>query len=180
MAFGWSAGDIVAATNLVVTVAKALREAGGASSDYQLLIEDLNSFKEILEILRDLRPTPANQSHVTAIRGVALTCQEPLQEFLQRIEDTYGKSLARAATRHRMDPRSFGRKAQWGLLMPQEVARMRMIVMGKIMSIGLRIGLLNKCDFTIHIPTDPNHCLSVKPCLVRNTSPRLGIKRSRS
>jgi hypothetical protein len=150
MAFGWSAGDIIAAINLVVTVAKALRESGGASSEYRLLIEDFSSFREILEILRDLRSTPANQNHVNAIRGMALTCQQPLLEFLKKVEDNYGSSLARGSNRHRFDPRQLGRKAQWGVLVPEEVAKMRVIIMGKIMSIGLRIGILNKYDGMVH------------------------------
>ena len=35
MSFGWSVGDIVSAVNILVKVGKALKESGGAATEYQ-------------------------------------------------------------------------------------------------------------------------------------------------
>jgi hypothetical protein len=45
---GFGVGDFVAVFGLVSKVSGALRESGGASSDYQSLVHDLNNLKCVL------------------------------------------------------------------------------------------------------------------------------------
>jgi hypothetical protein len=46
---GFGVGDFVAVFGLVSKVSGALRESGGASSDYQSLVRDLNNLKCVLQ-----------------------------------------------------------------------------------------------------------------------------------
>lgn len=41
-AFGFSAGDFIAATKLIVDVSKALKDAGGASDEYRSLVAEFD------------------------------------------------------------------------------------------------------------------------------------------
>ena len=84
-AFGFSVGDFVAAIGLTVKIGKPLRESGGATTDCRLVIQDLLTLQQILEVLQSLRPAESSLSHVNAIRGMALTCLVPLNDFASKI-----------------------------------------------------------------------------------------------
>ena len=46
---------------------------------------ELGSLKRVLRHLEAIEPTKENVHHINAIRGMALACQFPLQDFLSRI-----------------------------------------------------------------------------------------------
>jgi hypothetical protein len=71
---------------LIHKVSKALKDAGGASSEYQQVVIELHGLKTALRHLEKIVPTEATASHVNAIRGMALACQLPLQDFLANFE----------------------------------------------------------------------------------------------
>ena len=73
-AFGFSAGDIVAAIELTIKMGKAIRETGGATTEYRLASQDIQLLRQVLEITQALQPCSANAGHVNAIQGMVLTC----------------------------------------------------------------------------------------------------------
>ncbi|KAF6224244.1 hypothetical protein HO133_010819 [Letharia lupina] len=81
-AFGFSVGDLISAIGLVKRVTKALKETGGAPTDYQLVVIELKGLKSILRHLETLKPTKDNVTHINAIGGMALACQLPLRDFM--------------------------------------------------------------------------------------------------
>jgi hypothetical protein len=146
MALGFSVGDVFAGTQLVVQIIRALQSGTGARSDYQLLVHDLQNFKQILEVLDNLKPTEATLSYVNAIRCVASSCQVPLLEFLEKLDTSYDASLSASSSRSRLNPRSVGRTIQFGLLMPKDVSKIRTYINAKLVSVGILIGLVNRFD----------------------------------
>ncbi|KAL8870531.1 MAG: hypothetical protein Q9198_007608, partial [Flavoplaca austrocitrina] len=70
---------------LVKKVSRALRDCGGASSEYQGAIVELENLQRTLQHLGSIEPTEDNINHVNAIRGMALACQLPLQDFLTKL-----------------------------------------------------------------------------------------------
>lgn len=140
-AFGFSVGDFVSAIGLTVKICKALREAGGASAECRMVIQDLQNLQQVLELLQDLRPAGASPSHVNAIRGVAITCLIPLKEFAEKIERSYGP-IASASSSNRFLHRS-GKKAQWSVFATEEVAKFRSVIAAKVASIGLLLSIFN-------------------------------------
>ncbi|MCJ1456069.1 hypothetical protein MMC28_006426 [Mycoblastus sanguinarius] len=133
-AFGFSIGDIISAINLIRKISKALKETGGASSAYQDAIIELEGLKHALQQLEAFEPTEDNISHVNAIRGMALACKLPLQDFMTKLEK-YESSLGAWAYRN---PRStIGRKARWAVSFGQEVEKFRALVAAKQISINL-------------------------------------------
>lgn len=85
-AFGFSVGDFISAIGLVKRVTKALKETGGAPTDYQLVVIELKGLKSILRHLEALKPTKDNVTHINAIGGMALACQLPLRGFMVKLE----------------------------------------------------------------------------------------------
>jgi hypothetical protein len=99
---------------------------------------ELGSLKRILRHLEAMEPIEENVHHINAIRGVALACQFPLQDFLSRI----------AKYESSMSPSPGGlhdifRKSQWALSFAADVQRLRGVVAGKVASINLLLALHN-------------------------------------
>lgn len=115
-------------------ITQALKETGGASSEYQAAVIELKGLKHALQHLQALEPTEDNLSHVNAIRGMALACQLPLREFLTKLEK-YESSLGPWVDRTTY--RGAGSKARWALEFAAEVEKLRALVAAKQISINL-------------------------------------------
>lgn len=120
--------------DLVRKISRALKETGGASSDYQGAVVELKSLKHVLQHLVALEPTEDNVSHVNAVRGMALACQLPLREFMTKLE-RYESSLGPWVERTSF--RGAGRKARWASGFDGEVQKLRALVAAKQISINL-------------------------------------------
>jgi len=119
---------------LVKKVSKALKDAGGASSEYQQVVIELKGLKNALRHLEALEPTEDNASHVNAIRGMALACQLPLRDFLAQLEK-YEPSLGPFAPKHSF--RGAGWKAKWAVALAADVEKLRALIAAKVLSINL-------------------------------------------
>lgn len=133
-AFGFSAGDFMAGIQLIVKVAKALKDSGAVASEYQNLHQDLQSLQAVFEQLRDL-PTASSPSlnHYNAVRGLALTVLIPLQEFLDKLQKF--KTPLGINGRAGAGWRGATKKLQWTFEMKEEVHKIRAVVTMKIVSI---------------------------------------------
>lgn len=159
-AFGFSVGDFISAIgepvpltpvcstdyerpDLIRRISKALKETGGAATEYQDAVIELKSLKHALQRLSALEPTEDNVAHVNAIRGMALACQLPLQEFLKKLEK-YEDSLGPWVEGPGMGRTAFrcaGRKARWAVSFSQEVEKLRTLVAAKQISINLLLAM---------------------------------------
>jgi hypothetical protein len=93
MSFGFSVGDFVAVGGLIVRIIGCLQEAGGAKSEYQELIEQLNTLhKAFLHLDRLHVRGSASSEILLSIKATALTCRHCLETFLAEIEQ-FDKSL---------------------------------------------------------------------------------------
>lgn len=83
MSFGWSAGDIAFALQILYKVGSALKEAGGASSAYEETTIFLDSLQKMLEHMRIFSSTTFDadkidelRNLVAQLRGAVTRCQE--------------------------------------------------------------------------------------------------------
>lgn len=110
--------------DLCVKVGKALKDSGGASSEYQHVIIELGGLEKVLAHLEALEPSENNVHHVNAIRGMALGCQFPLRDFLDKIwkyESTMGPFASKSF-------RGAGQKAKWAIFIAEEVRKLRAVI----------------------------------------------------
>ncbi|KAL9620135.1 MAG: hypothetical protein Q9160_005341 [Pyrenula sp. 1 TL-2023] len=129
-AFGFSVGDLIAVIKLVHKVSKVLQDSDGTSGDVASLLQELRHLQIVLEQLRGLPPESSpNLSHLNALRGMALTVQVPLQDFLGKMEKY--KAAAYNDLKSSRWKRA-GRKIQWAILMPEEITRLRAAMTMKI------------------------------------------------
>ena len=123
---------------LIKKISKALKDVGGASSEYQGAVLELRQLEHVLRELETLEPTEDNASHVNAIRGMALACQLPLRDFMIKLEK-YEASLGPFAKRQL--PSGAVRKTQWATTFVEEVDKLRAVVAAKSMSINLLLAV---------------------------------------
>ncbi|CAG8954558.1 hypothetical protein HYFRA_00004475 [Hymenoscyphus fraxineus] len=117
-AFGFSVGDFIQLVDLCTRISKALRNtAFVASSEFQHVMLELGALQKILSQLAALTPNEHNIHHVNAIRGMALACQVPLQEFLVKIEH-YENPLGLWA---RTSLNVAAKKAKWAVFVAEDM-----------------------------------------------------------
>lgn len=120
--------------DLIKTVSKSLRESGGASNEYQHTVVELKSLEHIIQHLAALQPSEGNIQYVNAVRGMALACQIPLQDFMSKLakyETSLGPFANHTATR------GTRHKVKWALFFREEVDKLRALVTAKHISITL-------------------------------------------
>ena len=84
--FGFSAGDFIAAVNLVGEIISALRETGGARSKYRGLLDELDSLETALLKVKLINPEEIqNANHAVALQQAASRCLQTIDHFWQKI-----------------------------------------------------------------------------------------------
>jgi len=129
----------LACIGLIGKVSKALKETGGASDDYRMLLRDFQNLQVLLEQLQNWSTQDSpSQSHINAVKATALTIQVPRRKFLQHVEK-YASSLGSDSrcNKRQQAPRN----AQWTVTMQDEVARIRAAMTMKIVSISVLLAI---------------------------------------
>ncbi|MCJ1265253.1 hypothetical protein MMC22_005128 [Lobaria immixta] len=137
-AFGFSVGDFVSAINLVNKVRKSLKDAGGAASEYQSAVIELENLATTLSHLEALQPNEDNIQHVNAIRAMAMACQFPLEEFRRKMT-RYESSLGPLARQKSLY--TIGQKTKWSVMFAEDVEKLRALIAAKHVSINLLLGM---------------------------------------
>lgn len=119
-------------------VSRALKSTGGAASEYQHVIIELNGLKNVLRRLESLQPNQDNEHHINAIRGMALACQLPLREFLAKMEK-FEASLGPFSNSKWYC--GVPQKSRWAMSFAEEVEKLRALVAAKTVSITLLLAL---------------------------------------
>lgn len=115
-ALGWSVSDLTESIKLICKVCKALRDTGGASSDYQQTVAFLQGLATTLDSVRTFNDIFASPEDAVFIRAQVDLVREPVEEFTRRIEAMFKQRLGTQAMKG-MRGVVFGghRKAQWAL-----------------------------------------------------------------
>ncbi|EAQ82872.1 hypothetical protein CHGG_11048 [Chaetomium globosum CBS 148.51] len=119
-AFGFSAGDFIAAVGLAVNVTNALKDVGGASEQYRILVQELNSLERVVRKLHARQGTENSfPEDITKQTDMTL---ETLGSFLKTISKFNSKLGPNAASGWH---HGVGRKAQWAVAYAKEVEKLR-------------------------------------------------------
>jgi hypothetical protein len=86
MSFGWSAGDIIAAINLVNKIIKSVGNTGGAREHFQELESELRGFLKALNEIAELASMPGQIPEILALKYAACLCEDTLKRFYDKIK----------------------------------------------------------------------------------------------
>ena len=115
-----------------------MKATGGASTEYQHAIVELENLIVTLSHLEALPPDKDNIQHVNAFRAMAMACKLPLLDFLAKIS-RYETSLSPFASRTSLG--SAVRKAQFAVSLAEETEKLRAWVAAKHISINLLLAM---------------------------------------
>ncbi len=143
MSFGFSVGDFLAASKLINDIVSALRHS--SVSSYQELVRELHGLERALHQVEHLPCPPGQEAQVNAVKAVALTVQYPLNEFAAKLS-----KFERLDIRHSNvhvptisdKAKGWGRKVQWGIVMEEDVAKLRTHIAAHVGSLNLRLTTL--------------------------------------
>ncbi|KAL9618414.1 MAG: hypothetical protein Q9160_006855 [Pyrenula sp. 1 TL-2023] len=116
---------------LIRKISRALKATGGAATEYQHVTIELQALQRVLQQLESLQPTEKNANYVNAIRGLALACHLPLQDFLKKLSK-YENSMGPFRPRSKFY--GFKDKAQWAISVNKEVEKLRAFVIAKTLT----------------------------------------------
>lgn len=138
MSFGWSAGDIIATLKLLHQIRSAIRDSGGASSDFQDTLSFLQTLSRTLQHLNASQATPFNPELADNLREQCDHIRAPLAAFLNDVGSRFGPALGVKTTRHWI----FGapRMIQWALSTSKKTKRLQDRIAVPMVSVGLILG----------------------------------------
>jgi hypothetical protein len=135
MSFGWSAGDIVAALKLLYKTGSALKDLGGASSNFQDIYSFLQTLSQTLEHLNALQATPFDPDLSKNLREQCDQIRVPLAKFLADVERRFEPALGLNSQNNRI--LTAPRKIQWALLTSKKIKRLQDRITVPMAAIGL-------------------------------------------
>jgi hypothetical protein len=133
--FGFSFGDFVSVIKIAKDICRALRDTGGAKDEFQHVIIDLQHLAILIEQLNHgAWGHGGDGGHLNSIKGMALTCKTPLQEFLEKIEK-YKSLQGTSIKSFKARLGSEARKVQWAIGMKEGVDKFRVVISDDTFSI---------------------------------------------
>jgi hypothetical protein len=137
VAFGWSAGDITKAIELLTTVYRGLKATGGAATEYQESAELLKGLISTLEHLQRLEIECTSPSLVNAVRTLSKTALEPVFQFIEEVAK-YEPALKRCSTTSSL--KSKWRQAEWAVRVPKKLAKLKADIAMELEPVHLLLG----------------------------------------
>lgn len=141
--FGYSVGDFIATIELIAKVIAAFQDGTGASSEYQQVLQELETLLHLLQHISTIQSTERNFACVNAIKGVALNLQAPLRKFLDNICKRYGALGGQKKGSRGVGAGLgvIGRKAQWAVVMEKDIGKLRVVIGTNMSSILLLLNM---------------------------------------
>ncbi len=130
--FGFSAGDFIAALNLVGTVIDALRDSGDASLEYRELVRELYTLEQALFRVKRIELDESQVSEQIALQQAASQCHRTIDEFWAKVRK-YQPHLGQDSSSPRM--KSGWMKVRWALCKKDDLARFKADLQGHTASI---------------------------------------------
>jgi hypothetical protein len=112
MSFGWSAGDIVSGISTLVKVGRAIKETGGAASEYQEALSFLTSIEATLRGLETIFASNLNLTLNDELVEQARLLKSAVDDFRKKV-DKYDLSLGSDSDRGKV--RRIPREVQFAL-----------------------------------------------------------------
>jgi hypothetical protein len=136
MSFGWSAGDVIAAIDLVIKIIKSVDSAGGAREHFQELQSELSALMRALNEISDLTSLPGQIPEIVALKFAACLCEDTLKRFYQKIKP-FDATLGGQSQSSKLS--AAPRMVRWELLVRKEIPEFRSYLVAYAGSLNLRL-----------------------------------------
>jgi len=133
--FGFSAGDFIAALNLVGTVISALQDASGAGSEYRELVRELCTLESALLRVKNIELEDSQGAERAVLRQAASQCQWTIDEFWKKTQK-YQPHLSQSGYGG-LGVQGAWMKVKWALCKKEHLVRFRADLEGHARSIEM-------------------------------------------
>jgi hypothetical protein len=138
MSSGWSDSDLVATLKLLYQISSALRDSGGASSDFQEAISFFQTLSRTLEHLNLLHSKPLDPEIAKIFREQCDLIRVPLVAFLEDVGGKFGPSLGVKSGRNKIF--TAPQMIQWALSTSKKAKRLQDRIAVPMVSMGVMLG----------------------------------------
>ncbi|KAL9615787.1 MAG: hypothetical protein Q9160_009261 [Pyrenula sp. 1 TL-2023] len=135
MLIGLVSGDFLAVSRLIYRIAGELKRIPESATDYQDLLVELEALDRALKQLFSIEPAEHEAKRLDAVRALAVTCQGPLEAFLEKIEK-FEQSIGTWNVKQN-GVRGLHRRLQWSMKYKDDVALLRSRLAPKISTITI-------------------------------------------
>jgi hypothetical protein len=139
--FGFSAGDIAMAIKFTIQMANALKETGGAASEYQQAFEYWKYLLVTYQQLQHLRTHCMDSTLLEEIRGIAMLAEEPIHNYIQKIHGDFGSALSTKSSRSSLT--QVLKKAKWTLHAAGKEEKLRQQMSARLQTVHVKFEQLN-------------------------------------
>ena len=139
--FGFSAGDIAMAVKFTVQVANAMRDTGGAVSDYQQSFEYWKNLLVVYQQLHGLHAQCTDPELLQEIRALAAAAEKPVHSYIKGLHADFGATLNDCQITSKT-LRSF-KKAKWALHASKKEEKFRQQMSAQLQTIQMKFEQLN-------------------------------------
>jgi hypothetical protein len=146
VSFGFSAGDFIAAIELVATVIDALRESGDAGSEYREIVRQLYSLETALLRVKRLEVDEAQNSELVSLQQAAAQCQGTIDNFWKKVQK-YQPHLRAGGSSLKL--KDGWMKIKWALCKKEDVARFKADLVGHTESIQLLLTAMQMYEYWV-------------------------------
>ena len=116
-------GDFVVISKLIYKIGVELKKNPESAADYRLLLIELEALDRTLKALENIKVAQHGKRRLDGIRALALACQLPLQEFLEKIEK-FEESLGSWNTNNR-SVLTIAHRLRWSMKYKDEAKALR-------------------------------------------------------
>ena len=146
VSFGFSAGDFIAAIELVATVIDALRDSGDAGSEYREIVRQLYSLETALLRVKRLEVDPAQNAELVSLQQAAAQCQRTIDNFWKKVQKYQPHLRARGSSSRLKDG---WMKIKWAVCKKEDVARVKADLVGHTESIQLLLTAMQMYEYWV-------------------------------
>ncbi|CAA7271312.1 unnamed protein product [Cyclocybe aegerita] len=148
MAFAPSIGNLVTLSTIIASIVRAVNETSGASAEYKELVDELNSFCNMLTILRhtleNTTVSPNNELAFNSIHMEMARCRALVDAFVDTIHPYHRALNAAGGTgRRRRSLRVIFRKVWWALFRQEDVTKVQLRMMSHRLQIVVLLNSLS-------------------------------------
>ena len=130
--FGFSAGDIAIAIQLLSKVYKSLKDTSGAASEYREVSRFLQGLILTLQHLQKIELVCSDPSLVKAIQALSTTALQPILQFVEEIQKYNSAMETPLPSRRCM---SAYRKANWVICVSKKVDKLKAAITAEMQPI---------------------------------------------
>lgn len=135
MSFGFGVGDVIAVLGLFERIAREIEQYHAAPRHFQQLQVELGLMKSTLSHVLQIQPqSPDERASIEQIRAVALHCQQPLLDFIEKMRQrepnlgNFRTAGTLAAVRTRL---------HWSLVSRADVEGLRRVLLSEMLALNV-------------------------------------------